>query len=119
MTIKTKKVKQQTRRKNMSKGRLIGRIMMSLRLAMFNIEKANGVIHCSKLIGELPFEFVENETFIEYTNALNGKVVLLCRSTISKRVVDYYVEEKAKLYKFFSNHLSNVHLITNFWTSSC
>ncbi|XP_052627664.1 zinc finger BED domain-containing protein RICESLEEPER 2-like [Lactuca sativa] len=70
-------------------------------------------------VGELPFKFVENESFIEYTNALNGKVVLPCRTTISNRVIDFYLEEKAKLFKFFSNPLSNVHLTTDCWTSSC
>nr|KAJ0226816.1 hypothetical protein LSAT_V11C100042980 [Lactuca sativa] len=70
-------------------------------------------------IGELPFKFVENESFIEYTNALNGKVVLPCRTTISNRVTDYFLEEKAKLFKFFSNPLSNVHLTTDCWTGSC
>nr|KAJ0211573.1 hypothetical protein LSAT_V11C400177550 [Lactuca sativa] len=73
----------------------------------------------SENVGELPFKFVENEAFIEYTNALNGKVVLPRRTTVSKRVPDYYVEEKAKLNKFFSNPLTNVHLTTDCWTSSC
>ncbi|CAI9275282.1 unnamed protein product [Lactuca saligna] len=61
----------------------------------------------------------ENEAFIEYTNALNGKVVLPSRTTVSKRVANYYVEEKEKLNKFFSNPLMNVHLTTDCWTSSC
>nr|KAJ0197868.1 hypothetical protein LSAT_V11C700370250 [Lactuca sativa] len=85
----------------MPKERLVGPVMMNLRLTTFNIGNANGVTRCSKPIGELPFKFVENEVFIEYTNALNGKVVLPCRTTISKRVSDYYVEEKAKVNKFF------------------
>nr|KAJ0227033.1 hypothetical protein LSAT_V11C100045650 [Lactuca sativa] len=71
------------------------------------------------VVGELPFKFVENESFIEYTNALNGKVILPCRTTISNRVTDYFLEEKAKLFKFFNNPLSNVHLMTDCWTSSC
>ncbi|CAI9259391.1 unnamed protein product [Lactuca saligna] len=79
----------------------------------------SSMIRHTKRFGELPFKFVENETFIEYTNALNGKVVLPCRTTVSKRVVDYYVEEMAKLNKFFSNPLTNVNLTTDCWTSSC
>nr|KAJ0218383.1 hypothetical protein LSAT_V11C300149270 [Lactuca sativa] len=71
------------------------------------------------VVGELLFKFVENELFIELTNAFNGKVVLPCRTTISNRVTDYYLEEKAKLFKFFSNPLSNVHLTTDCWISSC
>nr|KAJ0185544.1 hypothetical protein LSAT_V11C900500640 [Lactuca sativa] len=47
---------------------------------------------------KLPFKFVENESFIEYTKELNGESMLM---------------------KFFSNPLSNVHLITKFWTRSC
>nr|KAJ0211926.1 hypothetical protein LSAT_V11C400161910 [Lactuca sativa] len=65
------------------------------------------------VVGELPFKFVENESFIEYTNALNGKVILPCRTTISNRVTDYFLEEKAKLFKFFNNPLSNVYLTTD------
>nr|KAJ0207633.1 hypothetical protein LSAT_V11C500282980 [Lactuca sativa] len=70
-------------------------------------------------VGELPFKFVENESFIEYTNALNGKIILPCRTTISNRVTNHFLEEKAKLFKFFNNPLSNVHLTTDCWTSSC
>ncbi|CAI9261753.1 unnamed protein product [Lactuca saligna] len=123
LTTKTEKVKQQRRRKNMPKERLVGPIMMKLRLTTFNIANANGETllktESNENVGELLFKFVENETFIEYTNALNEKVVLPCRTTISKRVADYYVEEKAKLNKFFSNPLMNVHLTTDCWTSSC
>nr|KAJ0216124.1 hypothetical protein LSAT_V11C300133610 [Lactuca sativa] len=135
------------KKKNMTKERVVEPIMMNLRLTTFNIANANGVTHCSKpspaktnsieiwkhdekrikkkallnlfVVGELPFKFVENEAFIKYINALNGKVVLQCTTTISKRVADYYVEEKAKLNKFFSNPLTNVHLPTDCWTSSC
>nr|KAJ0188087.1 hypothetical protein LSAT_V11C900498760 [Lactuca sativa] len=65
------------------------------------------------VVGELPFKFVDNESCIEYTNALNGKVVLLCRATISNRVIDYFLEENA------NNPPSNVHLTTDYWTGSC
>nr|KAJ0188773.1 hypothetical protein LSAT_V11C900464680 [Lactuca sativa] len=135
LTTKTENVNQQRRRKNMPKERLVESIMMNLRLTTFNIANANGVTSCSKLspmktlenyrqvnvlkTGFLVEPFVENETFIEYTNALNGKVVLPCRTTVSKRVVDYYVEEKSKLNKFFSNPITNVHLTTDCWKSSC
>ncbi|KAJ9556771.1 hypothetical protein OSB04_011385 [Centaurea solstitialis] len=38
------------------------------------------------VVGELPFKFVENEAFVEYTNALNGRVTLPSRHTVSRDV---------------------------------
>ncbi|XP_023731712.3 putative AC transposase [Lactuca sativa] len=69
------------------------------------------------VVGGLPFKFVENEVFIEYTNALNGKVVVPCRTTISKKVSLYYQEERNKLVTFLCNPLNTVHLTTDCWTS--
>nr|KAJ0187490.1 hypothetical protein LSAT_V11C900494050 [Lactuca sativa] len=69
------------------------------------------------VVGGLPFKFVENESFIEYTNALNGKVVVPCRTTISKRVSLYYQEERNKFVTFLCNPLNMVHLTTDCWTS--
>ncbi|CAI9294139.1 unnamed protein product [Lactuca saligna] len=41
-------------------------------------------------IGELPFKFIENEAFIEFVNALNGRVKLPSRHKISRDVVSFY-----------------------------
>lgn len=70
-------------------------------------------------VGELPFKYVENETFIEYTNALNGRVILPSRHKISRDVGKCYLDERNKLLKYFSNVNTVVHLTTDTWTSSC
>nr|KAJ0203883.1 hypothetical protein LSAT_V11C500293430 [Lactuca sativa] len=49
-------------------------------------------------IGELPFKFIENEAFIEFVNALNGK---------------------AEVVQNLSNPKTAIHLTTDTWTSSC
>nr|KAJ0198451.1 hypothetical protein LSAT_V11C700355780 [Lactuca sativa] len=69
------------------------------------------------VVGGLPFKFVENEAFYEYTNALNGKVIVPCRTTISKKVSLYYQEERNKLVTFLCNPLNTIHLTTDCWTS--
>nr|KAJ0187061.1 hypothetical protein LSAT_V11C900492060 [Lactuca sativa] len=69
------------------------------------------------VVGGLPFKFVENEAFIEYTNALNGKVIVPCRTIISKKVSLYYQEEINKLVTFLCNPLNTIHLTTDCWTS--
>ncbi|CAI9285259.1 unnamed protein product [Lactuca saligna] len=69
--------------------------------------------------GELPFKFVENEAFVEYTNALNAKVVLPSRHTISRNVSKFYIEERTKMLQFLSNPKTAIHLTTDTWTSSC
>nr|KAJ0210891.1 hypothetical protein LSAT_V11C400199240 [Lactuca sativa] len=71
------------------------------------------------VVGELPFKFVENEAFIEYTNALNGKVKIPSRHKISRDVAKFYVEERKKLLTFFANPHNMIHLTTDSWTSSC
>lgn len=71
------------------------------------------------VVGEVPFKFVESEAFIEFCNALNGKVVLPSRTTISKEITNYFLEERSKLLKHISNPLTTVHLTTDTWTSSC
>ena len=48
-------------------------------------------------IGELPFKFIENEAFIEFVNALNGRVKLPSRHKISRDVVSFYLMERQKL----------------------
>nr|KAJ0190250.1 hypothetical protein LSAT_V11C800448860 [Lactuca sativa] len=70
-------------------------------------------------IGELPFKFIENEAFIEFVNALNGKVKLPSRHKISRDVVSFYLMERQKLYKHLSNPKTAIHLTTDMWTSSC
>nr|KAJ0201720.1 hypothetical protein LSAT_V11C600324670 [Lactuca sativa] len=70
-------------------------------------------------IGELPFKFIENEAFIEFVNALNGRVKLPSRHKISRDVVSFYLMEKQKLYKHLSNPKTAIHLTTDTWTSSC
>nr|KAJ0207108.1 hypothetical protein LSAT_V11C500290930 [Lactuca sativa] len=70
------------------------------------------------VVGSLPFKFVENEASIEYTNTLNGKVVIPSRTTISKSVSLYYLEERNKLVTLLCNLLNTVHLTTDFWTST-
>ncbi|CAI9289466.1 unnamed protein product [Lactuca saligna] len=71
------------------------------------------------VVGELPFKFVENEAFVEYTNALNAKVVLPSRHTISRNVSKFYIEERTKMLQFLSNPKTAIHLTTDTWTSSC
>ncbi|KAJ9536380.1 hypothetical protein OSB04_un000440, partial [Centaurea solstitialis] len=71
------------------------------------------------VVGELPFKFVENEAFVEYTNALNGKVILPSRHKVSRVVAKYYVDERNKLLAYLSKPTNTVHLTTNTWTSSC
>ncbi|CAI9274760.1 unnamed protein product [Lactuca saligna] len=70
-------------------------------------------------IGELPFIFIENEAFIEFVNALNGRVKLPSRHKISLDVVSLYLKERQKLYKHLSNPKTAIHLTTDTWTSSC
>lgn len=70
-------------------------------------------------VGEVPFKFAHNEAFIEYTNALNGRVILPSRHTISRDVSNYYVEEKNNLYAFLSNPNHTINLTTDTWTSLC
>lgn len=70
-------------------------------------------------IGELPFKFIENEAFIEFVNALNGRVKLPSRHKISRDVVSFYLMERQKLYKHLSNPKTAIHLTTDTWTSSC
>nr|KAJ0225118.1 hypothetical protein LSAT_V11C100016330 [Lactuca sativa] len=97
LKLKTKpeQVKQQTQKQgNMPKGQLVGPIMI------WRIT-------------------IQNVSFIEYNNVLNRNVFLPCRTTISKRATDYFLEEKAKLFKFFSIPLSNVNLTTDSWTNLC
>ncbi|CAI9278304.1 unnamed protein product [Lactuca saligna] len=69
-------------------------------------------------IGELPFKFIANEAFIEFVNALNGRVKLPSRHKISRDVVSFYLMERQKLYKP-SNPKTAIHLTTDTWTSSC
>lgn len=69
-------------------------------------------------IGKLPFKFIENEAFIEFVNALNGRVKLPLRHKISRDVVSYLMERQ-KLYKHLSNPKTTIHLTTDTWTSSC
>lgn len=64
-------------------------------------------------VGELPFKYVENEAFIEYTNALNGRVILPSRHKISRDVGKFYLDERNKLLKYFSNANTVVHLTTD------
>nr|KAJ0222091.1 hypothetical protein LSAT_V11C200062950 [Lactuca sativa] len=71
------------------------------------------------VVGELLFKFVENEAFIEYTNALNGKVKIPSRHKISRDVAKFYVEERKKLLTFFANPHNMIHLTIDSWTSSC
>nr|KAJ0185566.1 hypothetical protein LSAT_V11C900474930 [Lactuca sativa] len=71
------------------------------------------------VVGELPFKFVENEAFVEYTNALNAKVVLASRHTISQNVSKFYTEERTKMLQLLSNPNTAIHLTTDTWTSSC
>ncbi|KAL4562119.1 hypothetical protein LXL04_034313 [Taraxacum kok-saghyz] len=71
------------------------------------------------VVGELPIKFVENEAFIEYTNALNGKVHIPSRDTISRDVATFYLEERKKFLNFFANPNNTIHLTTDSWTSSC
>ncbi|CAI9273821.1 unnamed protein product [Lactuca saligna] len=70
-------------------------------------------------IGELPFKLIENEAFIEFVNALNGRVKLPSRHKISRDVVSFYLMERQKLYKHLSNPKTAIHLTTDTWTSSC
>ena len=70
-------------------------------------------------IGELPFKFIENDAFIEFVNALNGRVKLPSRHKISRDVVSFYLMERQKLYKHLSNPKTAIHLTTDTWTSSC
>nr|KAJ0200626.1 hypothetical protein LSAT_V11C600318370 [Lactuca sativa] len=69
------------------------------------------------VVGELPFKFVENEVFVEYTNTLNAKVVLPSRHTISRNVSKFYIEERTKMLQFLSNPNTVIHLTTETWTS--
>lgn len=71
------------------------------------------------VVGELPFKYVENTAFIEYTNALNFRVTLPSRHKISSDVANYYIDERNKLYAYLSNPNHMVHLTTDTWTSSC
>ncbi|KAL4583218.1 hypothetical protein LXL04_007785 [Taraxacum kok-saghyz] len=64
------------------------------------------------VVGGLPFKFVENEAYIEYTNALNRNVVVPNRKKISKDVTLFYLEERNKLATFLANPLDS-------WTSDC
>ncbi|CAI9274800.1 unnamed protein product [Lactuca saligna] len=64
-------------------------------------------------IGELPFKFIENEAFIEFVNALNGRVKLPSRHKISRDVVSFYLMERQKLYKHLSNPKTAIHLTTD------
>ncbi|KAL7596501.1 hypothetical protein Lser_V15G28535 [Lactuca serriola] len=61
----------------------------------------------------------EPNAFIEYTNALNGRVILPSRHKISRDVGKFYLDERNKLFKYFSNANTAVHLTTDTWTSSC
>nr|KAJ0195633.1 hypothetical protein LSAT_V11C700382370 [Lactuca sativa] len=80
--------------------------------ATLNFKKKNE--NRENIIGELSFKFVENESFIEYKNALNEKVVLPYRTIISNKVTDYFVEEKAKL--FTSSYIVvTTHFIDEDW----
>lgn len=71
------------------------------------------------VLGELSFKFVDNEAFVEYTNALNQNVVSPSRTTISKTVFVYFFEEITKFIKIIGNTLNIMHLSTNTWTNSC
>ncbi|KAJ9557436.1 LOW QUALITY PROTEIN: hypothetical protein OSB04_012050 [Centaurea solstitialis] len=70
-------------------------------------------------VGELPFKFVENEAFVEYTNALNGRVSLPSRHKISRDVANFYIQERTKMAQYLSNPKTTIHLTTHTWTSSC
>nr|KAJ0200489.1 hypothetical protein LSAT_V11C600329940 [Lactuca sativa] len=134
LTIKTEKIKQQ-RRKIYAKRAACWTDCEELEVdnlqhskckwcdTLLKIESSeNGtssMIRHSKRCKKNPRKLEENlkkQITLNYTNALNGKVVLPCRTTISKRVDDYYLEEKEKLNKFFSNPVTNVHLTIDFWT---
>nr|KAJ0226991.1 hypothetical protein LSAT_V11C100040260 [Lactuca sativa] len=66
----------------------------------------------------LQFKIEPNgEGLIEYTNALNGKVVVPCRTKFSKKVSVYFQEERNKLVTFLCNPLNTVHLTTDCRTS--
>ncbi|KAJ9567365.1 LOW QUALITY PROTEIN: hypothetical protein OSB04_003331 [Centaurea solstitialis] len=71
------------------------------------------------VVGELPFKFVENEAFVEYTNELNGKVILPSRHKVFGDVASYYVDERNKLLAYLSKPTNTIHLTTDTWTSSC
>nr|KAJ0208552.1 hypothetical protein LSAT_V11C500240470 [Lactuca sativa] len=110
-TLNKKSMKKQHKReKEYGKQRpIVGNHLRIFLLIQFDKESAN--------VGGLPFKFVENETFIEYTNALKGKVVVPCRRTTSKNMSLYYQEEKKKLVTFLCNSLNTVHLTTDCSTS--
>lgn len=45
-------------------------------------------------MGGLPFKFVENEAFIEYTSTLDENLTLPSRHKISNDVAIYYFDER-------------------------
>ena len=71
------------------------------------------------VVGELPFKFVENEASVEYTKALDGKVILPSCHKVSRDVAKYYVDERNKLLAYLSKPTNTVHLTTDTRTSSC
>nr|KAJ0227194.1 hypothetical protein LSAT_V11C100010100 [Lactuca sativa] len=88
------------------------------RLLKEDVER-NGTSSLLKHVDELPFKFVENEAFVEYTNTLNAKLVLPSIHTISRNVSKFYMEERTKMLQFLSNPNTAIHLTTDTWTSSC
>lgn len=71
------------------------------------------------VVCELPCKFVENEAFIEYTNALNGRVLLPSRHKISWDVANFYIQERTKMAQYLSNPKTTINLAIDTWTSSC
>ncbi|GJR80012.1 zinc finger BED domain-containing protein RICESLEEPER 2 [Tanacetum coccineum] len=71
------------------------------------------------VIGELPFAFVKNEAFVEYTQALNARFVLPSRHKLSRDVMKFYIDERNKLKGYLSKKTSIVHFTTDTWTSHC
>ncbi|GKA74620.1 zinc finger BED domain-containing protein RICESLEEPER 2 [Tanacetum coccineum] len=71
------------------------------------------------VIGELPFAFVKNEAFVEYTQALNARFVLPSRHKLSRDVMKFYIDERNKLKGYLSKKTSTVHFTTDTWTSHC
>ncbi|PWA46107.1 zinc finger BED domain-containing protein RICESLEEPER 2 [Artemisia annua] len=71
------------------------------------------------VVGELPFAFVKNEAFVEYTESLNAKFILPSRHKLSRDVSKFYLEERNKLKSYISKATNTVHFTTDTWTSHC
>nr|GEX87844.1 zinc finger BED domain-containing protein RICESLEEPER 2 [Tanacetum cinerariifolium] len=71
------------------------------------------------VVGELPFKFVEHETFINYTHACNGRVVLPSTHKLSRDVSKYYLDERSMMIAYLAKPATTIHLTTDTWTSTC